>query len=498
MSSSEVAEELRLVRARMEAFDEEIAGTLAHVKRLRQRKRDMLIDLNRVQSPLLRLLPPEIITEIFFHTLPANPTIPRPKLAPILLTHVCRTWRDIALSCSPFWSTICAADILYGYPNPNLLAMLNAFLERSKTIPLSVSLVPPRSDFPHNRRMFDGRARTELFTTLRRTSHRWSELEIVRPYGEMPLLLRADEGWAFPLLRKLSLVSPLGSRPPNDHPPLSNLTEAPALREVHMMGFSPRKLSLPWGQLTKVSLDNITPVDVLDALSQAPSAVEASFKLLPAPFFSVPQRNENASKGRPRALKSLTLKGENHIIPLLDHLPIYPGPFRTFRLQCTGGAGSPIEPLAQFFYAFPGLTDVALELDGVLLLADLGECVQNLTRVQTLTLGMRNGLMNGRFPAALATNPAILPALKALTVREHIDRYNEPGGVDTGAIAEMLRARCGTLRAFTLYTTFPLGFTSEVAAQFVDLARAGMEICLRSHGTGPFATVYFSSEWVKA
>ncbi|KAF8175395.1 hypothetical protein BJ912DRAFT_988752 [Pholiota molesta] len=52
-------------------------------------------------------LPYELLSKIFIHCLPLHPlTEPQPntKIAPMLLCHVCSSWRDVALTCTPIWS----------------------------------------------------------------------------------------------------------------------------------------------------------------------------------------------------------------------------------------------------------------------------------------------------------------------------------------------------------------------------------------------------------
>jgi len=52
-------------------------------------------------------VPNEIVGEIFLHCLPNSKFHrPDPHLAPILLTHVCRSWRDFARQYGPLWSSI--------------------------------------------------------------------------------------------------------------------------------------------------------------------------------------------------------------------------------------------------------------------------------------------------------------------------------------------------------------------------------------------------------
>ncbi|KAF7299404.1 hypothetical protein MIND_00890200 [Mycena indigotica] len=494
--------ELRDVNQRLRDIDDQIAGTLAHVERLRIQRLDVLVDFNRERS-LFNQLPPELICEIFRFALPPPNTLPHPRSAPILLTHVCRQWRNIAVSFSALWKNIVAAEILHCYHKPHLLEMLETFLIRAENTPLSVSLVQshptPTTSSPS---MFDGSRRTQLFRLLRRTSPRWREFEIVRPLSDLPLLLLRDEPWDFPQLNKLTILLTQGTRPErnsaNINMKLSNLTEAKQLREVHLIGFAPRTLLLPWWQLTKIHIENLNPSEILDTLSCATSVVEATFSVWPAAFFHLPRSAaEDILTGRPRALKSLTITGENHITPLLDHLLLYP--FKKFHISF--GPDNEFAPLVQFITSFPNLTDVSIAVDAAVPLPELGVCLEQMTKVQTLELSMRNGLSNTNLPRALATNPELLPALKSLTIREHVDRYHEPA-IDTAVVAEMLRARWEGgkgLSEFVLVTDY-MFFDQDNLMPFVDLAKAGMKIRVQSHGSagGPFLSVHLDSTWLKA
>ncbi|KAJ7070142.1 hypothetical protein C8F01DRAFT_1364191 [Mycena amicta] len=475
------SKEIREVHMRLKDIDDEIAGTLAHVERLKVRRMDVLVDLNRVSSPFMKL-PPELICEIFLFSLPSR----------ITCTHVCHQWREIAVSLSALWSSISVSEILHCYfPKPQLLEMLQTFLTRAANTPLSMSLAQRNPIIPQQP-MFDGSRRSELFRVARHSSARWRELDIVRPLSDMPLLLQRDEPWDLPQLVKLTILLTQGTRPERMTVKMSNLTEAPALREVHLMGFSPSSLLLPWWQLTTIRIENLHPVEVLDTLSCATSVVDASFSIWPAPFFRLP-RSDDIPTGRPRALKSLTITGENHITPLLDHLLLYP--FKKFSIAF--GPNNEFAPVIQFLASFPSLSEISIQFAAAISMPDLGACLEQMARVQVLTLGVHNGLMNSVLPQALATNSDLLPALKSLTIHEHVDRYHEPP-VNTALIAEMLRARWADghgLKEFTLVTSYAF-FSQADLMQFVDFARAGMKIKVQSHGTGPFMTMHFDSAWV--
>jgi hypothetical protein len=63
--------------------------------------------LDSYKYPVLTL-PSEIVCNIFIHFLPIYPTCPplTGPLSPILLTHICGGWREIALALPVLWRAI--------------------------------------------------------------------------------------------------------------------------------------------------------------------------------------------------------------------------------------------------------------------------------------------------------------------------------------------------------------------------------------------------------
>ncbi|KAF9445457.1 hypothetical protein P691DRAFT_675618, partial [Macrolepiota fuliginosa MF-IS2] len=57
--------------------------------------------MNHKLSPVYSL-PPEILEEIFVHSLPAFPVLSH-EVAPLLLCSVCSSWRNVALHSSRLW-----------------------------------------------------------------------------------------------------------------------------------------------------------------------------------------------------------------------------------------------------------------------------------------------------------------------------------------------------------------------------------------------------------
>ncbi|KAJ7648651.1 hypothetical protein DFH06DRAFT_916910, partial [Mycena polygramma] len=95
-------------------------------------------------------LPNEIVSEIFFHFLPVYPLCP-PFVgirSPTILTHICRHWREIALSAPILWR----AMPFFGRKNashnrlgsgPTLareLQLSDLWLRRSRALPVSITI----------------------------------------------------------------------------------------------------------------------------------------------------------------------------------------------------------------------------------------------------------------------------------------------------------------------------------------------------------------------
>ncbi|KAJ7470992.1 hypothetical protein FB451DRAFT_324350 [Mycena latifolia] len=85
-------------------------------------------------------LPTEIVSEIFTHFVPVYPACPPlvGLLSPSTLGQVCRKWRQIAISTPSLWRAI-RLDLDNRINRPTQLRLLDTWLERSRTSPLSIS-----------------------------------------------------------------------------------------------------------------------------------------------------------------------------------------------------------------------------------------------------------------------------------------------------------------------------------------------------------------------
>ncbi|KAJ7489447.1 hypothetical protein FB451DRAFT_1023911 [Mycena latifolia] len=113
-----------------------VAETTAQIAQLQEKRQNAQRQLDSIVYPVLTL-PPEITSEIFLHCLPTSYTdrewnSVESSEAPMLLSHVCRRWREVAISTHALW-----AAIEFNAPSPELFT---TWLERAGGYPLALNL----------------------------------------------------------------------------------------------------------------------------------------------------------------------------------------------------------------------------------------------------------------------------------------------------------------------------------------------------------------------
>ncbi|KAK7052166.1 F-box domain-containing protein [Favolaschia claudopus] len=202
-------------------------------------------------------LPNEIVSVVFVHFLPTYPEPPRffgPR-SPFTLTHICRRWREIALTTPELWRAI---HLGFGGETAALLAPL--WLERSGCLPLSIRV----ADSPAELLDFQS-----IFGALIPHRARWEQLDL-NLYN--PKDLEVLDG-PLPLLRTLSVYL-------DDH--LRNpllLQTVPLLRTAVLDDYGLLGLILPWSQLTSLTLRVIYSSKCVPILRQAQNLVSCTLTI---------------------------------------------------------------------------------------------------------------------------------------------------------------------------------------------------------------------------
>ncbi|KAG1771060.1 hypothetical protein EV702DRAFT_659273 [Suillus placidus] len=147
----------------LDAVLQEVSGlesVMDRIKNLHQqllKKKDNIIQSMSLHRGLVSALwrfPSELLSLIFVHCLPETEhLLPSSKLAPILLTRICRRWREVAVGMSSLW---CGVTVDIDHEDWQRAAFFyDAWLERSRDRPLSLALKCFKNDATNLRSLLE-------------------------------------------------------------------------------------------------------------------------------------------------------------------------------------------------------------------------------------------------------------------------------------------------------------------------------------------------------
>ncbi|KAJ7834299.1 hypothetical protein B0H13DRAFT_2369955 [Mycena leptocephala] len=270
----------------------------------RARVADLEERLDSYKYPVLTL-PNEIVSEIFIHFLPAYPEYPPPAglLSPTLLTHICRTWREIALSTATLWSAI-GTSYDDDLSLKQQIQIFDLWLKRSRFCPLSLRIEAEMGV-------------AKIFAVVVPHRARWEHLELE---GLSPSHLPIIEG-PMPLLRHLSLG--LDEYPATD---VLAFRDAPLLRTVVLSPDAASSVILPWAQLTSLALRGVYSREFFLVLQKTLNLVRCELEVCfdsdnhaPGPDITLPYLESLVISGRDGPVTDLL---GTFIVPALRHLKI--------------------------------------------------------------------------------------------------------------------------------------------------------------------------------
>ncbi|KAJ6523824.1 hypothetical protein B0H19DRAFT_1386291 [Mycena capillaripes] len=179
---------------------DEIAGFRASIDQLIQQRDERV----HKRDALTRRLPDDILREILTASLPSDryPRLNR-KDAPVLISHICRDWRRLALSMPRVWTSLhIAAPSASPWVSAETISQgVKTWLTRSAELPLSISYVRTTSVAKELKR--DAEKRFAILHTLIKYSRRWSHMRFIFPLYEWfePLAVLSPED--VPLLQTI-------------------------------------------------------------------------------------------------------------------------------------------------------------------------------------------------------------------------------------------------------------------------------------------------------
>ncbi|KAJ7265346.1 hypothetical protein B0H12DRAFT_1261793 [Mycena haematopus] len=254
---------LQADRVRAAALNAQISDLENSISALRLEQAQVQSRLDSYKYPVLTL-PNEIISEIFTHVPP-----PYPSGAPLLgllpptsLTHICRQWREIALSLPSLWRAINPSLDICPDHRPHIFDL---WLKRSRSCPLSIE--------------FDGCDGTadedlpKILASIAAHHTRLEHLELSLFAEDLPFI---EDG--MPLLRRFHLYvhDEHGITP-------ASFCEVPLLRSVTLNSTTALWVTLPWAQLTCLALNKISMHDCVPILQQIPNLIHCELALCSSP-----------------------------------------------------------------------------------------------------------------------------------------------------------------------------------------------------------------------
>ncbi|KAK1226495.1 hypothetical protein PQX77_010579 [Marasmius sp. AFHP31] len=282
---------------RLNSEIQHLKSTLSYLFSQRDRLQSFVNSHSALISPVRRL-PPEVLSEIFVHCLQDKDRNPTRSLteAPLLLTFVCRRWREIALSTTRLWrgihiyfpSVTKRHEQRFKEIAERRSEGVKTWLSRSGSLPLSISLVVGLN----RDRIALEEVVKPLLDVFFSFSHKWGDLVLRVPSGLLKVIEQTAKPEELKQLRTLSVDYDMATRQllvlgpvanndaANQAVPLAGLIcNAPALRQltVHEPIQNVYKLDVDWSKLTHFRAETgmsgaQKPEDILRVLSRgAPS-----------------------------------------------------------------------------------------------------------------------------------------------------------------------------------------------------------------------------------
>ncbi|KAJ6473280.1 hypothetical protein C8R45DRAFT_1217710 [Mycena sanguinolenta] len=268
--------------------------------------------LNSVTYPILTL-PFEITSAIFVDCLPdlqdAPPILdfsPERLPIPVLLTQICRTWREIAFKIPRIWATFSLrVDEVRGRDHTLLPRRLAEWLEKAGSSPLSFIL---------KRNIHTGPAASApLLDPIFALSNRWQNVHVRLSHQDF-----VKEQFQLNVRGRLHSLEELriNTKYCSGTTIVTAFELAPRLRSVSLDGLSASVILLPWRQLTHFSSGLINGMDCLHVLRSADSLVECKFDLIDG------NMDEMALLPKNVTLQTLHLRGDTVCSDILSILTL--------------------------------------------------------------------------------------------------------------------------------------------------------------------------------
>ncbi|KAF7329199.1 F-box domain-containing protein [Mycena kentingensis (nom. inval.)] len=361
-------------RAEVASLGDQVAALEGQLVSLRSQHAFARQTLHEYVYPVLDL-PREVSSEIFLQTVvdvfaqreAGLRKRNRLQLFPLSLAHVCRSWRDIALSTPALWSSVALACYNIWAP----VKMLERWLARSGALPLDLYLDTG------DRAMAD-----EILPVILPYATRWRRLHFFASWGNQDLFVLDPTMFSHApaMLEELEMrdfsIAGLDSAVTTIDRPFKDATN---LRRLTMNVVTLVSLALPFTHLTELTMTGpATPFGVLRILT----AVTANLESLNLRLGSSPQGTAYSGSVTLPRLRKLSCASK-YAVPALDILTL--PALEDLSLGITGGVNSDTRVLALLDRSECALRSLRLDSSAVVTAHALFQAAPTRT-VQHLTL----------------------------------------------------------------------------------------------------------------
>ncbi|KAJ6538785.1 hypothetical protein DFH09DRAFT_1041938 [Mycena vulgaris] len=295
---------------RLERLEGEITDMQKAFDKMIEERESLIayMDSHKTLLSPIRRLPLDAIQEIFMACMPTDRNcVMSAREAPVLLSRICSSWRAISLSTPRLWARLHIVEpaepshwerIPHEVVEAKVVQrveMTKTWLSRSGQCPLSISLECGPDKPRRNSPFYTGR----FLRALIPFASRWQHIHFTVP----PLELRGLSEVDAPILESLSLYQRTRHqiRLPIEWERFGML-RAPRLSSFTITGsnFILTELSLPWTQLTTLSMLTYPRKEFVDGLYEATVAAEAALQIISkCPELRTCRRRVSYHSGRP-------------------------------------------------------------------------------------------------------------------------------------------------------------------------------------------------------
>ena len=248
---------------------DELTQLDALLARLTIKREELKGKINRIYSPIIRQLPPDVMSIIFefclldftkFYRSPSRSDL----CIPLTLGAVCKYWREIAWSTPSLWSSLIVDVSRTSHPT-----IAQEWLARSGQLPLSIRIISkPHIFFTPVHRV------AELADITNQYSTRWSHFELCLPQSHYRYFHPSDNH--APILKTIRFHNYSDVDVAPEHNTDFHLT-CPRLQRAFLSQLQMNRIHIQWDNLTHLYLHQIRMADCLFILRKTPRLVFCSF-----------------------------------------------------------------------------------------------------------------------------------------------------------------------------------------------------------------------------